>query len=120
MQRLRKIWRDLVAWNGRPGSRLMEYILIGAYSSVAILSLVIGLTAKAGTLFGRAVEDASQAARPEMKALLKQFIVAGADFGDGASLLIIAVAIVYWSPRARAPQPEQLASTEPQGPPFLL
>ncbi|HEV8040941.1 MAG TPA: hypothetical protein VGP62_18855 [Bryobacteraceae bacterium] len=120
MQRLRNIWQDLMEWNALPGSRLMEYILIGVYSSVAILSLVIGLTAKAGTLFGRAVEDASHAARPEMKALLKQFIVAGADFGDGASLLIIAVAIVYWSRRTKAAQPEQLASTAPQGPPFLL
>ncbi|MGD0297674.1 MAG: hypothetical protein ABSE86_11200 [Bryobacteraceae bacterium] len=120
MQRVRKIWQDAVGWSSLPGSRFIEYLLIGAYSAVAILSLVIGLTAKAGTLFGRAVEDASHAAKPELKALLKQFMMAGADFGAGASLLIIAVAIVYWSRRAKAPQPEQLASSVPQGPPFLL
>jgi hypothetical protein len=120
MERLRKLWQDRASWNGLPGGRLTEYILIGAYSSVAILSLVIALTAKAGTFFGRAVENANYAARPELKALLKQFMMAGADFSAGASLLVIAVAIVYWSRRVRGPEQEPLASPVPQGPPFLL
>jgi hypothetical protein len=120
MERLRKLWQDRASWNGLPGGRLSEYILIGAYSSVAILSLVIGLTAKAGTFFGRAVENANYSARPELKVLLKQFMMAGADFGAGASLLVIALAIVYWSRRLKGPEPEPLASPLPQGPPFLL
>jgi hypothetical protein len=119
MERLRKLWQDRASWNGLPGGRLTEYILIGGYSSVAILSLVIGLTAKAGTFFGRAVENANYAARPELKALLKQFMMAGADFSAGASLLVIAVAIVYWSRRVKGPEQVPLASVPP-GPPFLL
>jgi hypothetical protein len=87
---------------------------------VAILSLVLGLTAKAGTLFGRAVENANYAARPELKALLRQFKLAGADFSAGASLLVIAVGIVYWNRRVKGPEPEPLASPAPPGPPFLL
>ncbi len=120
MERLRKLWQDAVFWNGRPEGRLTEYILIGAYSSVAILSLVIGLTAKAGTFLGRAVENADSAARPEVKVLLKQFLLAGADFSAGASLLVIAVGIVYWNRRVKGPGREQLVSPMPQGPPFLL
>src|ERR1035441_10567716 len=120
MERLRKVLEDWVFWYGLPGGRLNEYILIGAYSSVAILYLVIALTAKAGTFFGREVENANYAARPELKALLKQFMMAGADFSAGASLLVIAVAIVYWSRRVRGPEQEPLASPVPQGPPFLL
>lgn len=119
MDRLRKLWQDAAFWTGRPGGRLTEYILIGVYSSVAILSFVIGLTARAGTLFGRAVENANYAARPELKVLFRQFLMAGADFSAGASLLIIALAIVYCNRPVKG-QAEPLASPVPPGPPFLL
>jgi hypothetical protein len=119
MQRLRKLWQD-GAWNGVPGNRLTEYLLIGVYSSVAILSLIIGLTAKAGTLFGRAVDNTTFGARPEFKSIMKQFMIATADFSAGASLLVIAVVIVYWSRRGKRGEPQELASPAPQGPPFLL
>ena len=120
MQRLRKFWRDAAFWHSLAGRRLTEYILIGAYSAVAILSLVIGLTAKAGTLFGRATENANYGAKPELKSILKQLMLASADFSAGASLLIIAVAIVYWTRRTKGAQRQSLESTVPPGPPFLL
>jgi hypothetical protein len=120
MHRLRKLWQDAAFWNGLPGDRLGEYILIGAYSSVAVLSLVINLTAKAGTLFGRAVENGSYSARPELKAMMKQFMTASADLSAGASLLILALGIVYWSRRAKRAQGVPLEPTVASGPPFLL
>jgi hypothetical protein len=120
MQRLRELWKDGASWKSLAGNRLTEYILIGVYSSVAILCLIIGITAKTGTFFGRAVQDTSMAARPELKAIFKQLMIATADFGAGASLLVVAVAIVYWSRRAKRGQPESLVSPAPSGPPFLL
>jgi hypothetical protein len=120
MQRLRKFWRDAGFWHSRAGRRLTEYILIGLYSSVAILSLVIGLTAKAGTLFGRATESANYGARPDLKSILKQLMLASADFSAGVSLLIIAVVIVYWTRGAKGAQRQSMETTVPPGPPFLL
>ena len=120
MQRLRKLWLSAAFKNSLSGGRLTEYILIGAYSSVAILSLVVGLTAKAGTLFGRAVENANSAAKPELKLIIKQLVIASADFSAGASLLIVAAVIVYWSRRAKKAEREPLAPQSPSGPPFLL
>jgi len=120
MERLRKLWQDTAFLNGLAGGRLTEYILIGAYSSVAILSLVINLTAKAGTFFGRAVESGNYAARPELKATMKQLITASADLSAGASLLILAVGIVYWSRRSKRAQGETLESAAASGPPFLF
>jgi hypothetical protein len=120
MQRLRKLWQDTAFRTGLPGHRLTEYVLIAAYSLVAILSLIIGITAKRGTLLGRAVEGTNYATRPEFKSIMKQLAMASADFGVGASLLVIAVLIVYWSRRGKSAQPEALASTVPSGPPFLL
>ena len=118
MQRLRKLWQDTGVRTGLPGYRLTEYILIGAYSVVAILSLIIGITAKTGTLFGRAVEATNYGARPEWKSILKQLAMASADFSVGLSLLVIAVLIVYWSRRGKRGQPEAIALHS--GPPFLL
>jgi hypothetical protein len=112
MQRLGQLWRRLT--NGH----LAEYILIGIYSSVAILSFVVGLTAKTGTLFGRAVENANYGGRPELKAMLKQLVVASADFSAGASVLLIAAGIVYWSRRGKEAKEEALQA--PPGPPFLF
>jgi hypothetical protein len=120
MQRLRKLWQDAAFWTGLPGNGLAEYILIAAYSGVAILSLIVGITAKAGTLLGPAVENTNYATRPELKSILKQLATASADFSSGASLLVIAALIVYWSRRGKRAQPEALAPTLPSGPPFLL
>jgi hypothetical protein len=114
MQRLGQLWRSLT------GGQLTEYILIGMYSSVAILSLVVGLTAKAGTLFGRAVENANYGAKPELRAMLKQLLMASADFSAGASLLVIAAAIVYWGRRGKEAKGETLQEPVPPGPPFLF
>jgi Fe2+ transport system protein B len=110
MQRLRNLFVR---------GQLTEYILIGMYSSVAILSLVVGLTAKTGTLFGRAVENAGYG-RPELRAMLKQLVMASADFSAGASVLVIAVAIVYWGRRGKEAKGEALQSPVPPGPPFLF
>ena len=118
MQRLRKLWQDTAFRTGLPGHRLTEYILIAAYSLVAILSLIIGITAKTGTLFGRAVEATNYGARPQWKSILKQLAMASADFSVGLSLLVIAVLIVYWSRRGKRAQPEEIALHS--GPPFLL
>jgi hypothetical protein len=118
MQRLRKLWQDTAFRTGLPGHRLTEYILIAVYSVVAILSLIIGITAKRGTLFGRAVEATNYGARPEWKSILKQLAMASADFSVGLSLLVIAVLIVYWSRRLKRAQPEEMSLHS--GPPFLL
>ena len=118
MQRLRKFWQDMGVRTGLPSHRLTEYILIGAYSLVAILSLIIGITAKRGTLFGHAVEATNYGAKPEWKSILKQLAMASADFSVGLSLLIIAVLIVYWSRRGKRAQPQEI--TLHSGPPFLL
>jgi hypothetical protein len=120
MQRLRKLWQSVAFWNGLPDGRLAEYILIGAYSSVAIFAPVAGLTAKAGTLFGRAVEMGNSAAKPEFKALLKHLMIASADFGAGASLLILAVALVYWKRRTKGAGQEPMEPAAQSGPPFLF
>jgi len=120
MHRLRKLWQDTAFLNSLAGGRLTEYVLIGAYSSVAILSLVINLTAKAGTLFGRAVENGNYAARPELKTIMSQIITASADFSAGASVLVIAAGMVYWRRRAKRAQPEPLEPTAASGPPFLF
>jgi hypothetical protein len=114
MQRLRQLWRSLT------GGHLTEYILIGMYSSVAILSFVVGLTTKAGGLFGRAVENANYGGKPELRAMLKQLVVASADFSAGASLLVIAAAIVYWGRRSKGAKREALQDPVPPGPPFLF
>jgi hypothetical protein len=90
------------------------------YSSVAILSFVVGLTGKAGTLFGRAVENANYGGKPELRAMLKQLMMASADFSVGASVLVIAVAIVYWGRRGKEAKREELHAPAPQGPPFLF
>jgi hypothetical protein len=113
MQRLGQLWRRLT------GGHLAEYILIGMYSSVAILSFVVGLTSKAGSLFGRAVESANYG-KPELKAMLKQLAIASADFSAGASVLVIAAAIVYWSRRGKEAKGEALQAPVPPGPPFLF
>lgn len=120
MHRIGKLWQSVVAWYGLPDSRRTEYILIGAYSSVAICALVAGLTAKAGSLFGPAVETANYAAKPEFKALLKQLMLASADFGAGALLLVMAVALVYWNRKAKRIAREPIESAAQTGPPFLF
>jgi hypothetical protein len=114
MQRLGQLWRRL------SGGHLAEYILIGIYSLVAILSFIVGLTSKAGTLFGRAVENANYGGRPELKAMLKQLLIASADFSAGASVLVIAAGIVYWSRRGKEAKGEALQAPVPPGPPFLF
>lgn len=119
MELLRKFWRNIESWTGLPGRRLIEYMLLTAYSVVALLSLIIGLYAKAGTLFGPALESNTFVSRPELKSIMKHLLVASADFMVGASLLIIAGGIVFWSQR-KAPQPEALDRVLPTGPPFLL
>ncbi len=120
MQLLRKLWEDAAFRIGLPGQRLTEYLLISAYSAVAILSLIVGITARAGTLFGRAVDSTSYGTRPELKAILKQLAIASADFSVGASLLVVAAVIVFWSRRGRRVRREALEPTVPSGPPFLL
>jgi hypothetical protein len=120
MLRLLKQWQDATYWTSLAGQRFTEYMLIAAYSAVAVLSLIVGLTAKAGTLFGRALDDAPYAARPELKAIMKQFLIASADFSAGASVLVVAAAIVYWGRRAKKVQREALQSQVSSGPPFLL
>jgi hypothetical protein len=113
MQQLGQLWRRLT------GGQLAEYILIGMYSAVAILSFVVGLTAKTGTLFGRAVENGYYG-KPEVRAMLKQLALASADFSAGASVLLIAAGIVYWSRRGKAAKGEELQAPAPPGPPFLF
>ena len=117
MQRLRQLWQDTLC---RSGKRLAEYVLIAAYSLVAILVLAVGITDKTGGLFGRAVETANYGARPELKPIMSKLGAAGADFGEGASLQVIAVLIVYWGRRAKREHRDALAATRPAGPPFLL
>ncbi len=117
MQRLRQLWLDTVC---RTGNRLAEYVLIVAYSLVAILSLVVGITAKTGGLFSRAVETANYTARPELRPIMSKLGAASADFGVGASLLVIAVLIVYWGRKSKPEPRDALAATLPSGPPFLL
>ncbi len=114
MQRLGQLWRRLT------GGQLTEYILIGMYSSVAILSFVVGLTAKAGGVFGRAAENANYGGKPEFKVMLKQLLIASADFSAGASVLLIAAAIVYWGRRGKGAKREELHAPVPPGPPFLF
>jgi hypothetical protein len=120
MHRLRKLWQRVAAWYQLPDRKLTEYILIGAYSSVAIFALVAGLTAKAGSLFGPAVESGNYAAKPEFKALLKHLVAASADFGAGASLLVMAIALVYWNRRTKRIAREPMESAAETGPPFLF
>ena len=120
MQLLGKLWQNAAFRIGLPGQRLTEYILIAAYSAVAILSLIVGITARAGTLFGRAVESTNYGTRPELKAIMKQLAIASADFSVGASLLVVAAAIVFWSRRGKKARRETLEPTVPSGPPFLL
>jgi hypothetical protein len=120
MQRLRKLWRDVAARTGLPGHRLIEYILMAAYSGVGILAVILGLTAKAGGLLGRTVEHTGYAARPELRSVLKELLTAGADFSAGASLLVIAGLILYWSQRVKAARREAMEPPLPSGPPFLL
>jgi hypothetical protein len=120
MQRLLKVWEGSTYWSSAAGRRLIEYLLIGTYSAVAILSFIVGLTAKAGTFFGRAAEDTSFAGRPEFRSILKQLMLATADFGAGISLLIVAAAIVYWERRRNAGQRRVLRAEMPSGPPFLF
>jgi hypothetical protein len=120
MHRLEKLWQSVTAWYGLPDRKLTEYILIGAYSSVAIFALVAGLTAKAGSLFGRAVETGNYSGKPEFQALLKKLMLAGADFGAGVSLLVVAIALVYWNRRAKRITHAPLESAIETGPPFLF
>ena len=120
MHRLWKLWQRVTAWYGLPDRKLTEYILIGVYSSVAIFALVAGLTAKAGSFFGPAVESGNYAAKPEFKALLKQLMIASADFAAGASLLVIAVGLVYWNRRTKRIARESMESAAETGPPFLF
>jgi hypothetical protein len=120
MHRLRKLWQNMTAWYGLPDRKLTEYILIGAYSSVAIFALVAGLTAKAGSLFGPALETGNYAGKPEFQALLKKLMLASADFGAGASLLVMAVALVYWNRRTKGSAREAMESAAETGPPFLF
>jgi hypothetical protein len=120
MHRLEKLWRSLTAWYGLPDRKLTEYILIGAYSSVAIFALVAGLTAKAGSLFGPALKTGNYAGKPEFQALLKKLMLASADFGAGASLLVMAIALVYWNRRTKRSVQEPLESVAETGPPFLF
>jgi len=120
MHRLRKLWQSAVAWYGLPDRRLTEYLLIGAYSSVAVFALVAGLTARAGSLFGPAVESGNYGAKPEFKALLNHLVTASADFGAGASLLVMALALVYWNRRTKRSVREPMESVAETGPPFLF
>jgi hypothetical protein len=120
MEQLLKRWRDASYWTSLAGQRFTEYLLIAAYSAVALLSLIVGLTARTGTLFGRAVENSGSAARPELKVMMKQLAVAGADLSSGASLLVIAAVIVYWGRRTRKEPPENLPVSISSGPPFML
>jgi len=120
MERLLKQLLDATYWTSLAGQRFSEYILIAAYSGVALLSLIVRLTARTGTLFGRAVENSASAARPEMKVMMKQLMIAGADLSSGASLLVIAAVIVYWGRRTKKEQPETLPESISSGPPFML
>jgi hypothetical protein len=113
MQRLQQLWRKVT------DGHLAEYLLIGMYSSVAILSFVVGLAPKAGTLFGRAAENANYG-KPELRAMLKQLLLASADFSAGASVLLIAAGIVYWGRRGKEQKREALQAPVPPGPPFLF
>ena len=117
MRRLKQLWQDTVH---RTGNRLAEYVLIAAYSLVAFLALIVGITAKNSGLFGRAVETANYAERPELKPIMSKLGAASADFGVGASLLVIAVVIVYWGRKGKREHGDTLAATLPSGPPFLL
>jgi hypothetical protein len=119
MGQLREIWRGLAISMGLPAQRLIEYVLIAAYAGVAILALIVGFTAKAGTLFGRAVESPNSINVQGLRPILKQLMVAGADFAAGASLLVLGATIVYWNQR-RAARRESLDRVVPSGPPFLL
>lgn len=117
MERLRQLWRETLC---RSGKRLAEYVLIVAYSLVAILALVLGITAKPGGLFGRAVETANYSARPELKPIMSKLGAASADIGVGASLLVMAVVIVYFGRKGKRERSDTLGATLPAGPPFLL
>ena len=119
MQLLRKQWRDLESWTGLPEHRLIEYVLMAGYGIIALLSLIIGLTAKAGSRFGPAIESNPLGGRPEFKAIMKTILFASEDFMVGASLLVLAAGIVVWSRRKGAP-PRPLDRVVPSGPPFLL
>jgi hypothetical protein len=120
MHQLQKLWQRVTAWYGLPDRKLTEYLLIGAYSSVAIFALVAGLTSKTGSLFGPAVETGNYAAKPEFQALLKKLMLASADFGAGVSLLVVAVALVYWNRRTKRSAREPMESAAETGPPFLF
>jgi hypothetical protein len=121
MQQLGKLRRDAVAhWKSVPSHRLVEYLLIAAYSVVAILAMIIGLTARTGTWFARAVANSDLPARPELKAIMKQLMVATADLSAGASLLVIAALIVYLGRRGKGARRDEMPTPLPSGPPFLL
>ncbi|HLK22479.1 MAG TPA: hypothetical protein VKT81_26215 [Bryobacteraceae bacterium] len=118
MQRLQTLWERVAAWYGLPDRKMTEYVLIGAYSSIALFALVAGLTPKTRALFGPAM--ANHAAKPEFNALLNKLLNAGADFAAGASLLVIAVGLGYWNRRAKPMVQEPMASPAQSGPPFLF
>lgn len=119
MQLLRKHWKDLETWTGVPEHRLIEYVLVAGYAIVALLALIVGLTAKAGSRFGPAIESNPLAGRPEFKSMMKTLLFASEDFMVGASLLVLAAGIVVWGRRDGAP-PRPLDRVVPSGPPFLL
>lgn len=118
MQRLRTLWERVTAWYRLPDRKMTEYILIGAYSSIALLALVAGLTPQTRAFFGPSL--ANSAAKPEFKALLGKLLNAGADFAAGASLLVMAIAMVYWNRRGKPLVQEPVESAAQSGPPFLF
>ena len=120
MQQLWKRWKDVAAGIGLPGHRFIEYTLMAAYSGVAILAVISGLTAKTGGLLSRTVEQGSYAAKPEFRAIFKQLLMATADFSAGASLLVIAALVLYWGRRNKGAGEEALEPPLPSGPPFYL
>ncbi len=120
MQRLRKLWQDVGARTGLPGHRLIEYMLMATYSGVAILSVIMGLMAKTGGILGGTIGHASYTAKPEFRSVLNQMLVAIADFSAGASLLVIAGLILYWSRRGKKAPGETLDPPLPSGPPFYF
>jgi hypothetical protein len=120
VRRLGKLWDDLTVWTGQPGHRLLEYVLMAGYSGVAILAVFIGLTGKAGTLFGPAFEQSTYRARPEFRQIIEQLAIASGDFSAGVLLLIIGILSLWWTRRGKAGRRKVLDAPLPSGPPFLL